>query len=525
MSSSSPTPSPKSAGLALALVGVAVVALMATRAAVVKTPTLSAATRPAPAAAFATASAAPSAAPSAATSVAPTAPEPAASATVTTATTPVTAPPRAFAATPAASAPVATAPAATVPTLDAPQATESAVSTRAAAAVPAVIAVAPSLVDASAKATTAAWPPAGGVPTAGPGIALSQLRLPGLTTEFTDISDMSGGTSGMSAAHGARTHTIVNATLDLEQFAGWKGATLFAQHKMKQGANGSGAAGLMQHHSNIDADDFRAAGEIWLEQRLFNDVLRLKAGRLDFNTEFAGTDNGGSFLNASMGYTPAIAAAPTFPLPINAFNVIVSPREHSRFSLGAFDGRDGAPAMAGSSSRFYIGQFSQGWSRGDGRAFDGRVSLGSWRHTGMFSAADADADAEPTVRGTGGWYGTMDLTLWRGAASDSGADDAPSAAMFFQVGRGNPRISAVDVHQGLGLVTSGLVPHRQSDAIGFGVTHASWSGGRETIGEAFCQAPLGSHVTLVADLQRVNHFDSFGQRNGFIPNLRTIVKF
>lgn len=366
---------------------------------------------------------------------------------------------------------------------------------------------------------------AGGLPAASPGVNLANLRLPGLTTEFSDISDLSGGTSGMSAAHGVRTHTIVQATLDLEQFAGWKGATLFAQHKIKRGANGSGAAGLMQNHSNIDADDFRAAGEIWLEQRLFHDVLRVKAGRIDFNSEFAATDNGGSFLNASMGYTPAIAAAPTYPLPISAFNVVVAPREHSRLSLGAFDGTDGAPAMLGSTSRFYIGQFSQGWSRGEGRAFDGRLSLGSWHHTGMFTTADAVDDAEPTVHGTGGWYGTVDLTLWRGAARDSAADDAPSTAMFVQVGRGNPRISAVDVHQGLGLVTSGLVPFRHADAVGFGVTHASWSGGRETISEAFYQAPVGSHLTFVADLQRVSHLDGFGQRNGFIPNLRTIVKF
>jgi porin len=508
MSSTTSSPTTKAAGLALALVAVAVVALMATRASVVRTPSPSIATRPA---------AAPLAANAPTTVTAPVVP-------VTPAITPSVAPvSNAAAFTPrAVAAKGTTAPA---PTLAAPLASEASLHVQDAAGERATISVAPVFVEASANANTAAWPPAGGIAAPGGGIALSQLRLPGLTTSFTDISDMSSGTSGMSAAHGVRTHTIVSATLDLEKFTGWKGATLFAQHKIKRGANGSGAAGLMQNHSNIDADDFKAAGEIWLEQRLFQDRVRLKGGRLDFNTEFAGTDNGGSFLNASMGYSPAIAAAPTFPLPITAFNVIVTPRDGSRLSIGAFDGRDGAPAMDGASSRFYIGQFSQAWSRGDGHAFDGRISLGSWHHTGMFTAADSEEDSAPTVHGTGGWYGTMDLTLWRGAASDSGASDAPSAAMFVQVGRGNPRISAVDVHQGVGLITSGFVPFRHADAIGFGVTHASWSGGRETIGEAFYQAPVGSHFTFVADLQRVSHLDGFGARSGFIPNLRTIVKF
>lgn len=348
--------------------------------------------------------------------------------------------------------------------------------------------------------------------------------LPGLTLALNDITDMSSGTNGMRAAHGIRTHTDLNATLDLEKFMGWRGATLFAQHKMKRGANGSGAAGLMQSHSNIDAEDFRAAGEVWLEQRLWNDVLRLKAGRLDFNTEFAGTDNGSAFLNASMGYSPAIAAAPTFPLPITAFNVIVTPREGSQLSVGAFDGRDGAPAAADGVSRFYIGQMSQSWS-GGAHAFDGRVSLGAWRHTGMFMASDADDSAEPSIHGTGGWYGTVDVTLWRGTTIDTTSGDAPTAALFAQVGRGNARVASVDMHRGMGVVTTGVVPHRHADQLGVGITRATWVGGRETISEAFYQAPITAHLTLVADVQRVGHFDVLGRRTGFIPALRTIVSF
>ncbi len=516
MSSSATGPIPKSALALLALVGAALAVIAASRAALITpSPQRSTASASAPAGSISTASTAP--------------------ASVSAASIPATAP---ASAQPVASTSVrelrSNAPAATA-SLSAQPSSELtgdiAVATPTASARPASARLASTL--ASALATVPApqaipsggvWPPAGGTVGGAPGVALSQIHLPGLSLALTDITDASHGSGGMRAAQGVRTHTIVDATLDLEQFVGWQGATLFAQHKMKRGVNGSGAAGLMQAHSNIDADDFRAAGEIWLQQKLFDEAVRIKAGRLDFNSEFAGTENGASFLNASMGFSPAIAAAPTFPLPISALNLIVSPRAGGHVSLGAFDGSDGAPAVPGVSSRFYIGQLSQSWSR-DGHAFDGRVSLGSWHHTGLFSAVD-DEDDDADVHGASGWYGTMDLTLWRAARADSVSDDdAPSAAMFVQVGRGNPRLQAVNIHQGIGFVTHGLVPHRRSDAIGVGVTHAGWSGGRETIGEAFYHAPLGSHLTLVADLQHVGHLDALGRRSGFIPNLRTIVTF
>ncbi len=349
---------------------------------------------------------------------------------------------------------------------------------------------------------------------------------PGIAFAAEEITDASSGTSAMSGAHSLRTHSNVELTLDLERMIGVRGLTVYAQHKTRTGRDGSGEAGFVQNFSNIDADNFRSFGEILVEQRLFQDRLRIKAGRLDFNTEFAGTDHGGSFLNAAMGFSPSIVAAPTFPLPTSGANVFVTPRKNLTVGAGVFNGLDGAPAPAGGSSRFQIAQANQQWSVG-GAGLPGRVGIGAWRHTGLFASVDAAEDAEPDLKGTRGWYATLDQTLWQGAQREGEKDEArPSVAMFAQFGRADARVQAVNAHQGGGFTLSGVIPGRSSDLIGVGSTHASWTGGRETITEMFYQLRATPHLSFVGDMQQVTRRDAVGDRlRGIVPTLRTVVTF
>jgi hypothetical protein len=206
----------------------------------------------------------------------------------------------------------------------------------------------------------------------------------------TLIEEMPAPVAPLADAHAVRTHSSVELALDMDSLAGWSGLTVYAQFKSKNGRNGSGAAAFTQNYSNIDADDFQSFGEVFVEQRLLRARLRIKAGRLDFNSEFAGTDNGGGFLNASMGYSPSIWAAPTFPLPTSGVNVFVEPREHLTIGVGVFNGLDGAPAAPSRSSRFEIAQANQTWTLGSSTL--PRVGLGYFR-PGPFSP--------PTTRGDG----------------------------------------------------------------------------------------------------------------------------
>ena len=207
-------------------------------------------------------------------------------------------------------------------------------------------------------------------------------------------------------------------------------------------------------------------------------------------------------------------------------NVFVVPGKNLTVGAGVFNGIDGAPALAGGSSRFQIAQATQQWSVGAAE-LRGRVGVGAWRHTGVFASVHAAEDAAPDLEGTRGWYATLDQTLWQGAQREGETDeDRPSVAMFAQFGCADARVRAVAAHQGAGFTFSGVVPGRSSDLIGVGRTHASWSGGRETITEMCYQLRVTSHLSFVGDMQHVTRRDAVGDRvHGIVPTLRTVVTF
>ena len=351
------------------------------------------------------------------------------------------------------------------------------------------------------------------------------LVRPGVTYGLTHITDASGGTASMTNGRGARTFASASVDLDLDSLTGIRGLRLFAGYMMKNGRDASTEADLWQSFSNIDAPDFLAFGELYAEQSLFDSRVRIKAGRLDFNNEFAGTNHGGNFLNASMGFSPSITAAPTYPLPTTAANLFVSPTKSMTIGFGVFNGLGGAQAPAGKSSLFEIAQVVQGWSLHSSQ-LEGSVSFGGWRHTGMFTAIDAPEDAEPAVSSIAGWYATFNQELWHGRARSEEEGDHAVIAAFGQAGRADPRAQAIYTHAGGGFTFTGLSAHRASDVIGIGLTRASARAGHETIGEAFYQLPITSHFALEADVQRVSRQDwQSPARFGTLTTLRTIISF
>ncbi len=348
---------------------------------------------------------------------------------------------------------------------------------------------------------------------------------PGVTFGAEEITDASAGSSAFSGARSVRTHSILELTLDMDSLLGWRGLTVYVEHKAKIGRNGSDNASFVQSFSNIDADDFRAMGEVWVEQRLLQDRLRIKAGRIDFNHTFAGTDNGASFLNASMGFSPSIVAAPTYPLPSLGMEAAVNPWSTFTLGVGVFNGRDGAPAPAAGTSRFRIAQANQQWTLGT-TSLAGRVGVGAWKHTGMFSGILSESDDAFDIAGTRGWYATLDQMLWEGHARGDDAENHASVAAFAQFGSSSPNVQAIHAHRGGGFTLSGLLAARPTDLIGVGVTHASWGTGRETIGELFYQLPVTSHLSLVADVQHVRRLDGPSLRAyGNVATMRTVLSF
>jgi len=86
-------------------------------------------------------------------------------------------------------------------------------------------------------------------------------------------------------------------------------------------------------------------GEFWFEQAWRDGKLRIKAGKIDANTEFALVENGADFLNSSMGYSPTILVMPTYPNARHGLNAFLVPSDKFYAGLGVYDA-DGKGFMA-----------------------------------------------------------------------------------------------------------------------------------------------------------------------------------
>ena len=62
-----------------------------------------------------------------------------------------------------------------------------------------------------------------------------------------------------------------------------------------------------------DSDGRSQVGQLWYQQTMFGDQLRLKGGKLDGNDDFDVLDNGQEFLNNSFTTSPTLGLLPSFP--------------------------------------------------------------------------------------------------------------------------------------------------------------------------------------------------------------------
>jgi porin len=260
---------------------------------------------------------------------------------------------------------------------------------------------------------------------------------------------------------------------------------------------GDDCVGAAQVYSNIDAAQRTTLYEAWIEQRLLSEKIRVKAGKIDANTEFAVVQNGSDFLNSSMGYSPTIVAFPTYPEPKLGVNAFLHPTPNYGLGLGVFQ-------TAGMGTLSII-EPGRSWSLGNGEQ-PGRVSAGYWRLDGQVSRFDGSGSSS-----TQGFYSVMEQLVWRQAGQRDQGERRLSA--FLQLGRADGQVSAFTRHVGAGTVLQGPLRKRSQDAIGVAVTWVRFSSQpaagfdlrSEMVLESYYKATLTKHIALVQDFQFVHH--------------------
>ena len=317
------------------------------------------------------------------------------------------------------------------------------------------------------------------------GGARSRLEEHGLTldgeyvVEWTSVWD-----GGLREKESSRNLLVLDADLDLEKAVGLTGGRLFAEFLyVNRERGGSADAGDFQAYTNIESDRKLAVlYEAWYEQTLFDGRLRLKAGKLDANSEFNYVDAGAEFAHSSIGFTPTIFVFPSYPDPAMSVNVFVTPIEREAWALtlgyGLYDGAAGVdgirigslgPSTFFSDDRsddyFHIAEVALTWDH-LGDAYGGRFALGGWWHTGEFARYDGGED-----HGTGGLYMTFEQRL----TAPDGPEGDQGWYVMAQYGHADAQVSEIEDHAAIGVAGRGIFACRPRDSFGLYLSYADLS--------------------------------------------------
>ena len=150
--------------------------------------------------------------------------------------------------------------------------------------------------------------------------------------------------------------------------------TAFTSLHLNQTAAGEFSTPI-QSISNIQAQSGVSVAEFWVEQAI-QPAIRLRAGKIDANREFAFVENGANFLNAAAGYTPAFVTLPNYNESRLGAELLLRSRKF-HVNLAGFSPIQGTGVLL-------IEEVGADWSP-DG--WSGRISGGYWGITGTMSTS------------------------------------------------------------------------------------------------------------------------------------------
>ncbi|TAJ23439.1 MAG: hypothetical protein EPO68_03155, partial [Planctomycetota bacterium] len=326
------------------------------------------------------------------------------------------------------------------------------------------------------------------------------------TLDYLEVVD-----GGVDSGGAGASFFSIGIDLDLAALAGLDGAALGVEAYHVGGGNPSEGAGDYQSISGLSLTENRTQlAQIWYEQRLAGDALRVKLGKIDAFAEFASSATAGAFVNTSVSWSPVHASMPTYPE--TAFGALAwwQASEAWAFGLGVFDGAEQIGKTTGSlgpatlfgppSDAYAIAEVQRSWSLGGTRAGSARV--GCAHHTGDFARFDGGSDDGATIA-----YVVVDQVLMR-ECPELG-DDAQGWSGFLMFGFADPDVSEVEQHVSLGATRLGWIDGRDADACGVGATWVGFSGeagfgeSSETAFEVFYEWSFAGWGTVKPDVQYV----------------------
>jgi len=329
----------------------------------------------------------------------------------------------------------------------------------------------------------------------------SSLASAGITYGFNYTSDVLGNVSGGIER---RTHFAglleVYADIEFEKLAGWRGLTLHASGYQIHGTSISGETlGSFAAVSNVEAYPSTRLFELWLEQKLLQDMLSIRIGQVAADAEFFGAEQGGNFINSTFGWT-AISSdnipigGPIYPIATPGVRVSFDPNDNLKIMAGLWNGDPVGPCPVdldpGQCNThgldFRLGDpplliVESAYAHGAGHShLPGTLKVGGWRHFGHFHDLRRDTNGgllgitngEPVSHaGNHGLYAVFEQMVYR----LPGEGEAKGISIFGRAAGSPSDRNQIDVYFDAGVVFSGFVSGRPGDVFGVAFAYAGVS--------------------------------------------------
>lgn len=346
----------------------------------------------------------------------------------------------------------------------------------------------------------------------------------------TDILAVHNGNAGGSDGWDYAGRMDFGLEFDLEKLVGATGLSFYASGAWSSGHSLSDRkVGNIFAVQEIYSGQEARLSELYLQQKLFDDKLQFKIGRLTTEQDFLAAEIYTNYVNGGINGTPANVPAGNFGFstaPFAQWGVVgaYEPIEDLRFAIGVYnadektidDQRNGTRfTLDPEDGVFAVGEVSYGWNQlkeaenGEEQqvpeGLAGMVKLGIFGESGDREDLRDGGDKD----GTAGFYVSAQQMVYREP------DTADQGLTPWAVASFLPRelVNELPVFFGGGLVYKGLVPTRDDDNAAVGFFYGKLSkdinpGGSEKVLEVNYTAQMTKWFYVRPDVQIV--FDPAG---------------
>jgi porin len=242
--------------------------------------------------------------------------------------------------------------------------------------------------------------------------------------------------------------------------------------------------------------------EYWWEFDLLDGDITVRLGKQDANTEFLFIDLATDFIQSTFGLSPS-TAFPTYPDQSMGAVVLLRLSESCRLKTGVWDALSsgGNWGFSGNDTSLVIGELEYHYALLEG-TLPGTLVLGAAYESAGEISGEPVSDVHEYIL-------QLEQRIFRENRRDE--EDTQGLAVFGGYYPRFPGSQTTEESIGdsfvAGLVYTGLVPERDEDVIGAGVSWAElFQGGtnEETVFELFYKAKVTRSTSLQPDLQYIS---------------------